>query len=103
VQVTDQTVPELSKQQIIQIKSAAMEQRRWIRSRYTKIRELSSSVADSKAVFKHPGGFAGAAELALTQARHSNVPRGWGIGAWERRGKGSFSKSSHTPGKLRWS
>lgn len=69
----NQTVPELTKQQIIMIKSAAMEQRRWVRTRYLRIRELAREMTDGvvrkKSTFKHPGGFAGAAELALAQVR----------------------------------
>jgi hypothetical protein len=67
VSITEQLVPELTRQQIIQIKSAAMEQRKWIRTRTSKIRTDARNKTDQLLRFKHPGGFAGAAELALMQ------------------------------------
>jgi hypothetical protein len=60
-------VPDLTKQQIIQIKAASLEHNAWIHSRYMRIKQTAAKTAEGKAAFKHPGGFAGAAELALMQ------------------------------------
>jgi hypothetical protein len=65
--VVDQAVPDLTKQQIIQIKAAALEHNAWIHSRYMGIRQAATKTVEGKAAFKHPGGFAGAAELAVMQ------------------------------------
>lgn len=68
VSVIEQFVPELTRQQILQIKSAAMEQRKWVRARHNVIRTLARN-RTKLLRFKHPGGFAGASELALLQVR----------------------------------
>lgn len=49
-----------------------MEQRKWIRTRTSKIRtDARNKTRDTGNLmrFKHPGGFAGAAELALMQVQ----------------------------------
>ena len=68
-------MPELTKQQIVQIKSAAMLQRKWIRARYNKIHAAARTRTPGRSQFKHPGGFAGAAELALIQVRGAKGKR----------------------------
>lgn len=71
VVIVEQSVPELTKQQIKQIKSAALAQHRWISARYNTIRSAACNMTASTTRFQHPGGFAGAAELACMQVREA--------------------------------